>query len=124
MSKLSTITSILLATLLPTASYTREQSRCITCPDADGAQAKDYIVFKSNIHSSGEEMRATDECFDVSDQIGVCVRGTEERNNLHYHAIPGGHITIFHFTTMSDCIYPSTVREFDFCAYALYRTDV
>ena len=49
MNKLLTTISILLATLLLATSCTKEQSRCSTCPDADGAQAKDYIVFKSNI---------------------------------------------------------------------------
>ena len=124
MNKLLTTISILLTTLLLATSCTKEQSRCNTCPDEDGAQAKDYIVFKSNIRLSDKEVRATDERFDVSDQIGVYARGAEERNNLHYHAIPGGHIAIFHPTTMSDRIYPSTVRELDFYAYAPYRTDV
>lgn len=124
MNKLLTTISILLTTLLLATSCTKEQSRCNTCPDDDGAQAKDYIVFKSNIRLGDKEVRATDERFDVSDQIGVYARGAEERNNLHYHAIPGGHIAIFHPTTMSDRIYPSTVRELDFYAYAPYRTDV
>ena len=124
MNKLLTTISILLTTLLLATSCTKEQSRCNTCPDEDGAQAKDYIVFKSNIRLSDKEVRATDERFDVSDQIGVYARGAEERNNLHYHAIPGGHIAIFHPTTMSDRIYPSTVKELDFYAYAPYRTDV
>ena len=124
MNKLLTTISILLATLLLATSCTKEQSRCTTCPDADGTQAKDYIVFKSNIRLGDKEVRATDERFDVSDQIGVYARGAEERNNLHYHAIPGGHIAIFHPTTMSDRIYPSTVRELDFYAYAPYRTDI
>ena len=124
MNKLLTTISILLTTLLLATSCTKEQSRCNTCPDEDGAQAKDYIVFKSNIRLSDKEVRATDGRFDVSDQIGVYARGAEERNNLHYHAIPGGHIAIFHPTTMSDRIYPSTVRELDFYAYAPYRTDV
>lgn len=90
MNKLLTTISILLATLLLATSCTKEQSRCTTCPDEDGAQAKDYIVFKSNIRLGDKEVRATDERFDVSDQIGVYARGAEERNNLHYHAIPGG----------------------------------
>ena len=124
MNKLLTTISILLTTLLLATSCTKEQSRCNTCPDEDGAQAKDYIVFKSNIRLSDKEVRATDGRFDVSDQIGVYARGAEERNNLHYHAIPGGHIAIFHPTTMSDRIYPSTVKELDFYAYAPYRTDV
>ena len=124
MNKLLTTISILLATLLLATSCTKEQSRCSTCPDADGAQAKDYIVFKSNIRLGGKEVRATDERFDVSDQIGVYARGAEERNNLHYHAIPGGEIAIFHPTTTSDRIYPSTVKELDFYAYAPYRTVV
>ena len=124
MNKLLTTISILLATLLLATSCTKEQSRCSTCPDADGAQAKDYIVFKSNIRLGGKEVRATDERFDVSDQIGVYARGAEERNNLHYHAIPGGEIDIFHPTTTSDRIYPSTVKELDFYAYAPYRTAV
>ena len=124
MNKLLTTISILLATLLLATSCTKEQSRCSTCPDADGAQAKDYIVFKSNIRLGGKEVRATDERFDVSDQIGVYARGAEERNNLHYHAIPGGEIAIFHPTTTSDRIYPSTVKELDFYAYAPYRTAV
>ena len=124
MNKLLTTISILLATLLLATSCTKEQSRCSTCPDADGAQAKDYRVFKSNIRLGGKEVRATDERFDVSDQIGVYARGAEERNNLHYHAIPGGEIAIFHPTTTSDRIYPSTVKELDFYAYAPYRTAV
>ena len=124
MNKLLTTISILLATLLLATSCTKEQSRCSTCPDADGAQAKDYIVFKSNIRLGGKEVRATDERFDVSDQIGVYARGAEERNNLHYHATPGGEIAIFHPTTTSDRIYPSTVKELDFYAYAPYRTAV
>ena len=124
MNKLLTTISILLTTLLLATSCTKEQSRCTTCPDAGGAQAKDYIVFKSNIRLGGKEVRATDERFDVSDQIGVYARGAEERNNLHYHAIPGGEIAIFHPTTTSDRIYPSTVKELDFYAYAPYRTAV
>ena len=124
MNKLLTTISILLTTLLLATSCTKEQSRCTTCPDADGAQAKDYIVFKSNIRLSDKEVRATEGRFDVSDQIGVYARGAEERNNLHYHAMPGGQIAIFHPTTTSDRIYPSTVKELDFYAYAPYRTAV
>ena len=124
MNKLLTTISILLTTLLLATSCTKEQSRCTNCPDEEGSQAKDYIVFKSNIRLSDKEVRSTDGRFDVSDQIGVYARGAEERNNLHYHAIPGGHIAIFHPTTMSDRIYPSTVRELDFYAYAPYRTAV
>ena len=124
MNKLLTTISILLATLLFATSCTKEQSRCTNCPDEEGSQAKDYIVFKSNIRLSDKEVRATDGRFDVSDQIGVYARGAEERNNLHYHAIPGGQIAIFHPTTKSDRIYPSTVRELDFYAYAPYRTSV
>lgn len=124
MNKLLTTISILLTTLLLAASCTKEQSRCTNCPDEEGSQAKDYIVFKSNIRLSDKEVRATDGRFDVSDQIGVYARGAEERNNLHYHAIPGGQIAIFHPTTTSDRIYPSTVRELDFYAYAPYRTSV
>ena len=124
MNKLLTTISILLTTLLLATSCTKEQSRCTNCPDEEGSQAKDYIVFKSNIRLSDKEVRATDGRFDVSDQIGVYARGAEERNNLHYHAIPGGQIAIFHPTTTSDRIYPSTVRELDFYAYAPYRTSV
>ena len=124
MNKLLTTISILLTTLLLATSCTKEQSRCTNCPDEEGSQAKDYIVFKSNIRLSDKEERATDGRFDVSDQIGVYARGAEERNNLHYHAIPGGQIAIFHPTTTSDRIYPSTVRELDFYAYAPYRTSV
>lgn len=124
MNKLLTTISILLTTLLLATSCTKEQSRCTNCPDEEGSQAKDYIVFKSNIRLSDKEVRATDGRFDVSDQIGVYARGAEERNNLHYHAIPGGQIAIFHPTTKSDRIYPSTVRELDFYAYAPYCTSV
>lgn len=121
MNKLFATISILLTTLLLVTSCAKEQSQCSTCPEE--GQAKDYIVFKSNIRQIGY-VRATPERFDVSDQIGVYARGAEERSNLHYHAAPGGTVAIFHPTTTADRIYPSTVRELDFYAYAPYRTSV